>query len=293
VRTILRAACLAAALHSAAAAANDAPPAPRPPADFDWALRLAKDGELVSYRGVVDANDSGLGAGGILYPAPSAAGFIAAVITHGLMVEALKSNQKSKAQEEADKVLAPFQAVLGAYGARDLMREALGHSRAGRNRRAVEAAEAAAGDWLVDSLSVFSLTQDQRAIVVDSVVSLYAPQAPAAPARQMVVRVVSDPRTDGDPAAFWSANLRTESARLFAQALDLGLAEAAAGAAPETRHRTLRYLEGGAEKMERAQLLAEQCGRMVMRTLRGAILSAPASSPAADAPACAEPAAPR
>ncbi len=296
----LRAGCLclvAALLLLDSAIAQDAKPAagaPRPPAgEMDWALRLAKEGDLVAYRGVADMNQAGMGAGAMMYPAPSAAGFVAALITHGLLLESVKSSQKTKLQEDADKVLVPYRGVLGAYAARDLMRSGLAHCRAGRNRRAIEAAEGAGADWLVETQPVFSLTQDQRAIILDAVVTLFAPGAPASPAHQVVVRVVSDPGPETEPVTFWTGadgeKLRTESARLLAQSLDIGLAEIAAGPPQGAAvHRTFRYREGGIERMERAQLVAERCGRLTLRTLRGALMSVPASNAPPPDGACGE-----
>ncbi|MFL6661020.1 MAG: hypothetical protein ACJ8G7_02505, partial [Rhizobacter sp.] len=53
----------------------------------------------------------------------------------------------------------------------------------------------------------------------------------------------------------------------------------AAAAAP---HRTFRYAEGAAPKIERAQLIERACTRAVVRTLRGWLLSIPQSRPADD-----------
>jgi hypothetical protein len=282
--SLVRVACVAAALVSAGALGEEARPGPRPPVELDWALRLAKDGEPVAYRGVVDSNAAGLGTQGqgMLYPAPNVVGFLAAVVTHGILVESMKSSQKSKLQEDADRVLEPYRAALAGFMAKDLMREGLGQSRAGRSRRAVESAENPSTAWVVESASVFSLTQDRRAIILESGFSMYAPQSATVPARQVIVRVISDPRPEGEPVAYWGdrdgANLRRESARLYAEALDLAVTEAVGGTGSESRHRTVRYREGGSERMERAQLLVERCGRIVMRTLRGAVFSVPVAS---------------
>jgi hypothetical protein len=58
--------------------------------------------------------------------------------------------------------------------------------------------------------------------------------------------------------------------------------------ADEGVFRTVRYQEGGAEKIERAQVLEQQCGRTVLRTLRGWLLSVPAQVEAASATRCEE-----
>jgi hypothetical protein len=40
----------------------------------------------------------------------------------------------------------------------------------------------------------------------------------------------------------------------------------------------VRYNEGGTERMERAQVVSEQCGQLVLRTLRGNLISVPVKS---------------
>jgi hypothetical protein len=47
--------------------------------------------------------------------------------------------------------------------------------------------------------------------------------------------------------------------------------------------RTYRYLQGGVERSERAQQVAGNCSRAVLRNLRGWLLSVPLR-PAGDAP---------
>ena len=43
----------------------------------------------------------------------------------------------------------------------------------------------------------------------------------------------------------------------------------------EAPQRTVRYRQGNAERIERAQVLAERCDRLLLRNLRGWLLSVP------------------
>jgi hypothetical protein len=76
---------------------------------------------------------------------------------------------------------------------------------------------------------------------------------------------------------FWNANdgvaIKTESVRLLAESLDLALDEIATGLGQDRPQRTVRYMEGKAEKMERGQILKEQCNRVVLKNLRGWLMS--------------------
>lgn len=288
------AACVAAALLCAPALPALAADEPAPPglaagvapyaAGTGWTLRLPKP-EKVIYRGIASFDEAGSGAGGMLYPAPNAVGFLAAVLTHSLLVGSAKDQQKTKLQQEADKVLEPYQPVLGEYLQKDLMQRGLQLVAAGGNRRLVDADAAPAADWLIDSTPVFSLTRDQSTIVLENVIAVYAPSLPSAPAYQNVIRVVSKPRTESDLVAFWTANqgekLKDESAGLLAQSLDIALGEVSAAPGQQAvPQKTYRYQEGSAEKMERGQLVSERCGRTVIRTLRGWLMSIPSKRPA-------------
>ena len=86
-----------------------------------------------------------------------------------------------------------------------------------------------------------------------------------------------------DPTETWLADqgkrLKEISAWLFSESLKIAMSAAYSGAdTTEQPVRTIRYFEGSAEKMERAQVISEQCGRMVIKTLRGALMSVPIKS---------------
>jgi len=261
--------------------------------DASWTLRLPKQDKVI-YKGIASFDDAGSGAGAMMYPAPNPAGFLVAVLAHGLLVGSAKDAQKTKLQQEADQVLVPYRPVLDDYLQQDLMQRGLQLVSTGGARKLVDASATPASEWLVDSTPVFSLTKDQSTVVLENVVSIYAPDLPAAPAYQNVIRVVSQPKADADLVGFWSANqgekLKAESAGLLAQSLDIALAEVSAQAAQPAPARTYRYQEGAVERMERGQLVSERCGRAVIRTLRGWLMSIPSKRPAEEgcAPATAQ-----
>jgi hypothetical protein len=233
----------------------------------------------------------------MLYPAPNAAGFIAAVITHGLLVESQKNSQKQALQDLADKILDPYRATLEGFKHPELMQKALEKTSWGGRSRLIAASEPKGSGWVVESVPAYAMTQDQRALVLDNSVSVYRPGESASPMYQATIRVVSQPRGDWDPQSFWLdrdlAALKEESSNLLAHSLDLAIREAS-GTPPaaQTVFKTVRYLEGSTEKMERAQVIMDRGCRQVIRTLRGWLMSVPLS-PASDAPgkAC-EPALP-
>lgn len=250
----------------------------------DWSLRLPV-AEPVAFRGVVSMDAAGSKSGAMLYPAPSAAGFLAALITHGLLVESMKSSEKQALQATADKVLAPYLPVLEGFRHQELMSRALARSGSAGDKRLVAPNEPAGGRWLVESGPLFSMTQDRRALVLDNAVAIWRPGESGKPAYQAVIRVVSQARPETEAGQGWSERngepIKEEATSLLAHSLDLALKEAARSTpADETPFKTVRYPEGQHEKIERAQLVSRACHRQVVRTLRGWLLSVPAGEPA-------------
>ncbi len=130
------------------------------------------------------------------------------------------------------------------------------------------------------------MTQDQSALIVENVVAIYSPGATPPAAYRNLVKVVSSEKAAPDLIVFWTAdngrNIKEESAAILAESLDIALRDAMGG--PDKgggADRTIRYREGGAERMERGQQISGRCNRIVIRTLRGGLMSVPIGNMAA------------
>jgi hypothetical protein len=266
------------------------------PADAAWSLCLPKE-EAVAYRGLAGMDMSAGRDNLTLYPGPNAGIFAAAIITHGLLADSRIDRAKQALQDKADVVLRPYRPVLKEYKHAELMQAALDKTPWGGTKTLATAAQACGTGWVVQSLPLFSMTQDQRALVLDNVVSVYAPGEMTKPLSQSILRVVSQPRMAPDMERYWKddagAALKAESASLLAHSLALALQEPASPAAGDApAFRTVRYREGEAEKMERAQVLSQACDRQVIRTLRGWLMSVPSPAVADPSAVACEPALP-
>lgn len=244
-----------------------------------WALRLQAD-VPVEYHGMASFDGAGMGTPGMMYPAFGFAGFVAAVVTHGVVMEAAKQKQRSSIQATADQVLVPYREVLDSFSYRELMRRALERSSAGYGGRMIEAGVESGQETVVENIPVFALTQDQTAIVMDNAITIQRPGSTTESAYRTIVRVVSSPRAAAELPAAWLANngesIKDESARLVAEALDIAFTDSARTTGSEpTPFRTVRYAEGTSEKIERAQILDRHCNRLLIRTLRGILMSVP------------------
>ncbi len=245
--------------------------------DLNWALQLPAEGKVI-YRGVANFDSAGMQQSGMLYPAPNVIGLMVAVAVHAAVVKSGRDAQKEKIQAAADKVLDPYRDVLADFNYRELMQHGLSLTTAGVPKQLVEAGEKHDGIWLVLSTPIFSMTQDQSTIVLDNTIEIYAPGESKKAAYSNTVRVISDAQTDPELAAFWTANqgkaLKGESARLLATSLDIAFSDAST-INGDLAYKTIRYMEGGAERMERGQPLSEHCGRILLKSLRGSLMSVP------------------
>jgi hypothetical protein len=231
----------------------------------------------VSWRGIPKLDGSADAAGGILYPAPSLLGFLAAVLTHAAVSSAAQSAEQQKAQRVADTVLAPFAASLTTWTADALWRAALATPVAPAT--ATLADSLPADGWRAEATPRFALAPDAGTLVLDLGAKL---QGPGATSLDLVIRVVSTPPSVPDWRKHWADDnalaLRETAATLLAHALALAGDEARrrdSSGAEQPPFQTHRYRLGTLMRSERSQLIAKHCDRVVLRTLRGGLLSAP------------------
>jgi hypothetical protein len=180
-------------------------------------------------------------------------------------------------------VLEPYKDMLATFKYKDLMAQGLEKAVKPLNKRVIENADTVQSEWLIASAPIFFMTQDRRAIVMDNTVAIYAKDAYTAPKYQNTIRVVSHAKEENEATEFWSdqqgEKLKAESIALFTQSLDIAMNEAESETSKNTpAYKTVRYFEGGQEKMERAQMMKEGCKRHVIKTLRGGLMSVPAQA---------------
>ncbi|MFB9243005.1 hypothetical protein IV454_19950 [Massilia antarctica] len=243
-----------------------------------FGLRLPAT-DTVAFHGAVNFDKAGgAGGGAMLYPAPGLVGLLAAVATHAIVSGTMRDAEKERIRTQADKVLAPYQTVLGTYTHQELMQASLAHIKTGGAKQIIaQAAPPTPGDIVVDSVPLFYLTQDHQALILDNAISIKT--AGRATPYETIIRIVSPERGEGAGPDLWLGDdagmLKWESARMYAQALDIALADMATPGAPALPYKTVRYNEGANERMERAQLISESCDYLVLRTLRGNLMAVP------------------
>jgi hypothetical protein len=268
-------------------------------ASRSWAWREAAADERAVFHGVVSYDAAGGGAGTMMY-GPGPAGFLVALLTHAAINSSARSAEAKRIEEEADKVLLPLKDQLDPLRLRDFQQMALPRWEQSGELRLLPRDGSADNAWVVETQPVFLMTQDRRALVVETLVRFFDGAAAKTPAIERAVRVVS-PAVKGDVDAYWRNSARNHLAQtasaLLAEALRVAVLDTQTSG--ELSQRTVRYVEGGADKIERAAPLGERCERIALRTLRGGVMSVPArtrpsigadaSAESAAAPACGAP----
>lgn len=232
----------------------------------------------VSLHGMPNHDKNGGPAGAMQYPAPGLAGFVGGLMGHAFINGVMRDKETARMYAEADVMLQPYQAALADYKHHELVKASLEQLGAGGGKRTAPAGTAAAsGETLVDSMPLFYMTQDQRALVLENAISVL-PHGATSPYQQ-VIRIVSPVQAADTTTAAWFDNhaalLRRVSARMLAQSVEIALADVPADASGTAPFRTVRYPEGGIERIERAQVIREHCGQLVLRTLRGNLMAVP------------------
>lgn len=239
-------------------------------------------GTAPHWRGISPDEAAGTQGLTMLYPAPNAAGFLAAVLTHALLVQGGRSAQQKARQAEADKVLKPHAATIATLSAEVLL-------AAARERLAQPLLEAGRG-LVVQMEPRYALVRDGRTLVLDNALRVHAADMPSVARFETTVRVISTPCDATDPTAHWIAEgglaLKRESAAMLAHSIAIALSPLAPTDAQAFR--TQRYRFGHQEKMERGQPVATGCARIVLRTLRDWLMSVPIT-PVEGAAPCADP----
>jgi hypothetical protein len=234
--------------------------------------------QKVAFQGALSYDNAGGGAGMVMYPAPGLAGLLAAVATHAAIAGGVREAEKKALREKADVILAPHQEWLNGYKLAELFLDAYGSIASAGNVRIVEQqAPLVASEIVVDNVPLFSMTQDRRSLILDNAISIRA-QGRAEPFN-IVIRIVSPARDANVDAAYWfdasGARLKQTTAGMLARSVDVAMSHMRGKAGLASPFRTVRYNEGGAERMERAEVLKVRCEDLELRTLRGNVMVVP------------------
>src|SRR6185503_1649662 len=130
-------------------------------------------------------------------------------------------------EQQADEVLLPLRDRLDLLQLRDIQQQALPRLGPGPAVRLLAPEERGGDAWVIEAQPVFLLTQDRRAVVLESLVRVFDGEAKD-PLLERAVRVVSPPVQGNDVDAYWRADaapMTPMSAALMAEGLRTALVD--------------------------------------------------------------------
>jgi len=238
-------------------------------------LRLPAE-DKVAFRGIASFDGVGPATPAPLYQAPNVASAIVALLTHAVIVDSVGRSTQDQIRESADRVLAPHREALDKLTFRELMQSAMARMTTPGAKQVLEAGDKPPTGLVLESSPVFSMTQDTLAIALDNAIIVRKPGEAEGKSFQIVVRVVSTPQASANWSDDDGMRLKEQSAALLAVSFDTALGAMAQQPPQDAPQRTVRYRLGGEERMERAQVLSERCDRLLIKNLRGWLMSVPA-----------------
>ena len=288
-RAILTAASLALGAWAHAALAVDEIPAGQAFAIPALSVRAPKE-DLASFAAIANEDSAAGQPGAILYPGPLPVAVVA-VFVHGAYESHRQAAEKSARDNLSALVLAPYLPSLSHVTNSELLGRALEGLATHGEKALIKYSEQPGPGWLIECSPKFFMTQDARALVLQNFIVIHSPDAASAATFKNTVEVVGPARhsVGADSDDTWvvdgGAALEVVSADLLRESLSLAISDvrgdfAALGGA----YRTVRYRRGGAEKMERAQILREGPQQLILKTLHGWIMSVPLAAQAAGPP---------
>ena len=248
--------------------------------DIDSVFLKVSNDEKVRFFGYVNFDGLGNGQGNMGYPGLGPGVYLVSILTHAAISESSKNSEKNKRQNQANTVLVPYRSLISDVDIQSLMNNVIRDLSKGSTHKIYKyEAEEELGRWILTSIPVFYMTQDESHIILRNVVTLYNEGDPDTVVYQNMVEVISQPVKE-DPRGFWIGNSGVEfnkvtnellltSFRLVNKDFRGVLTKI------ENKDRTFKYLLSGEKIFERGSLLATDCGRVTIRTLRGWLKSVP------------------
>lgn len=214
----------------------------------------------------------------MLYPAPTPGLGLVGVLTHAIISDSARNSEKTRIQQQADALIAPYQSTIKAIPPQQVFQSAIQQLNAQHGLN-IQLDTAQAGTKIEAKADQFQIqmTPDQRALIVLSSLKIQTPGTETS----YTLQTTSTPLAENlSPLEYWNINngenlknqLSAMIARMLRTATRMQQLTTNEAQAPQKTH---RYLEGGTQRMQRGQLLAEECNYITIKNLRGWILDLP------------------
>lgn len=251
----------------------------------------------ITFVGKKSLNGNSQGAGGMMYPGDTAGVFLVSILAHAAVSGSVEKSRLNKEQEEANKVLEPFNQYIAAVDA-DYLSDELGLAISSNPLKKFTFLhgdkQSDTSKWQIKVTPIFLMTQSKSSFLLynkmtfEDRTSLYLKKKKAQkklkkgalnPNEKLVV-IVSDPVLEDDAADYWlrdDGKIFRESAKaLYLESFQLGVGRQFGSLEfAQTKQVTIKYLEDGVKKIERGYVISQTCKRTLFESLAGEIKSVP------------------
>ncbi|UZJ43678.1 hypothetical protein OOT55_13565 [Marinimicrobium sp. C6131] len=228
----------------------------------------------IEFRGVSSSDDS-VGSANVLYSGAAGAGGVAAQIAaHAVMVQDAQDRKLENERERANRALEPVSEEVEALQSLDP--GAL--TMPGHFIVQSELKESDPLELYLETHPIFFVTENLENLSLKNVVVLRQPgRATEQPVYQNVVEIVSDaPITDYTEAHPGETGLEDAVKTLYQKSVLLALDDIRGQLQTNSRQpETFRHQVNGVLRLERGVTVQESCSDLVLRNLRGWIISLP------------------
>jgi len=251
--------------------------------------------EPVTFQGYLDAGSVSSRSSSPMYidTGVGAAGPAIQLIAQAFGTKHARNRQYSKAQQDADQVLAEHVDKIADLSIEEFYFDFKKIAELKQYSVEVFTPEKKSGDFFIRMEPVFMLSQDMRSVMLRNKVQIHHRKRIRKPIFKQQFVVVSKPIEFENISQFWQQkgddNLRQLSQNLFKKSIILMLDELSEKHVSESKQKTFRYKFGDTAMFERASLTksrlqTEHCDRSNVITLGGDIMSLPIPAPECGAP---------
>lgn len=250
----------------------------------------------VTFVGKKSLDTAGQGAAPMMYPGDTAGLFLVSILTHAAVSGGVQKAKLNKEQEEANKVLEPYNSYIADINEAFLLQ----HTHLQDIPATTEKLQLLLGDrhqensrWQVSVVPVFAMTQNQSSFLIYNKLTFFdrsltpkerkkikkVKKGQPDPNEKLIV-IVSDPVLVDDKADFWlrenAGAFHNAVKNLYVESFNLGIARHFGNLKNlDTKQVTVKYLENGVKKIERGYVISQTCQRTIFESLAGEIKSVP------------------
>lgn len=257
------------------------------PMNMDSQIHIITDWESpVVFLGYVDTQADANSNGGMVYSADAgAAGLLVQILAHAAISNSVQKKKAKEKQDEANEALTPYLELIDKITNKSLI-DSLAASNIGQRFNIVNTKQESSvpvGDVVAVLSPEFFIPSDQRSIMMKMNLNAYQVTPKDKLIHGQSIKVISDQVDDDLDQNQWLESLpshfETTIYDLFSEGLDLLLSDLLSVVSTDrSPKKTYSYKFDGRKRFERAELIKQDCDRLILKNLKNNFVVIPYSS---------------